>query len=186
MNAILHEYLNRFIVVYIDNILIYSSNRNDHIRQVKLVLQCLLEHHLYLKAEKCQFHLTTMHFLGYVIGPKGVQMVTAIIQAICSWPQSSTLKELQHFLGFANVNRWFIHNFSTVIAPVTSLLKGKPKNLPWTPEATEAFQQHKKAFTSAPILGHPDPNLPFVLEVDTSTQASSMCLLLKEIVCGRA
>ncbi len=90
------------------------------------------------------------------------------IQAVTEWPQPSTIKELQRFLGFANFYRHFIRNYSMIASPLTSLLKGKPSMLRWSNEATAAFNKLKSSFTSAPILKHPDPNLPFVLEVDAS------------------
>ncbi|KAL0204546.1 hypothetical protein M9458_002564 [Cirrhinus mrigala] len=95
-------------------------------------------------------------------------MDTAKIQAVTEWPQPSTVKELQRFLGFANFYRRFIRNCSTVASPLNSLLKGKPTKLEWTKEASRAFASLKEKFTSTPILKHPDPNLPFVVEVDDS------------------
>lgn len=93
-------------------------------------------------------------------------MDTSKIQAVTEWPQPSTVKELQRFLGFANFYRRFIRNYSMIASPLTSLLKGKPSKLKWTNKATSAFTKLKSSFTSAPILKHPDPNLPFVVEVD--------------------
>ncbi len=90
------------------------------------------------------------------------------VQAVTEWPQPSTVKELQRFLGFANFYRRFIRNYSTVVSPSTSLLKGKPTKLRWTGEANNPFITLKEKFTSAPILKHPDPSLPFVVEVDAS------------------
>ncbi|KAL0152607.1 hypothetical protein M9458_052330, partial [Cirrhinus mrigala] len=89
-------------------------------------------------------------------------------QAVTEWPQPTTIKELQRFLGFANFYRRFIRNYSTVASPLTSLLKDKPSKLKWTEEANQAFVSLKERFTTAPILRHPDPNLPFVIEVDAS------------------
>ncbi|KAL0177092.1 hypothetical protein M9458_025986, partial [Cirrhinus mrigala] len=97
-----------------------------------------------------------------------VKMDTLMVQAVTKWPQPSTVKELQSFLGFANFHRCFIRNYSTVASPLTSLLKGKPTKLRWTEEANRAFVSLKEKFTSAPILKHPDPSLPFIVEVDAS------------------
>ncbi len=90
------------------------------------------------------------------------------VRAVTEWPQPSTIKELQRFLGFANFYRRFIRNYSIVSAPLTSLLKGKPSKLKWTEEAKTAFTTLKEKFTTAPILKHPEPSLPFVVEVDAS------------------
>ncbi len=91
------------------------------------------------------------------------------VEAITSWPLPSSIKELQRFLGFSNFYRRFISNYSTITSPLTDLLKGKTKSLAWNPNATEAFNKLKHAFTSAPLLVHPSPKLPFVVEVDAST-----------------
>ncbi|KAK3551619.1 hypothetical protein QTP70_020827 [Hemibagrus guttatus] len=88
------------------------------------------------------------------------------ITAVTEWPRTTTVKELQRFLGFANFYRRFIRNYSITAVPLTSLLKGKPSRLKWTENATQAFTNLKNSFTTAPILKHPDPNLPFVVEVD--------------------
>lgn len=90
------------------------------------------------------------------------------IHAVTELPRPYTIKELQRFLGFANFNRCFIRNYSLISAPLTSLLKGKPSKLIWSNTAQEAFKTLKTSFTTAPILKHPDPNLPFIVEVDAS------------------
>ncbi|KAK3566613.1 hypothetical protein QTP86_001494 [Hemibagrus guttatus] len=91
------------------------------------------------------------------------------VQAVTEWPSPTTVKELQHFLGFANFYRRFIRNYSSVAGPLTSLLKGKHRRLVWTDQAQAAFRQLKDCFTTAPILHHPDPDLHFVVEVDASS-----------------
>lgn len=90
------------------------------------------------------------------------------VKAVTEWPQPSTLKELQRFLGFANFYRHFIRGYSMIASPLTSLLRGKPSKLKWTEEASQAYNTLKERFTTAPILKHPDPDLPFVVEVDAS------------------
>ncbi|KAK3522484.1 hypothetical protein QTP86_015544 [Hemibagrus guttatus] len=99
MNEIFRDMLHRFVVVYIDDILIYSPNLSDHVDHVKQVLHQLRHYHLYLKLEKCEFHQSTTQFLGYVISPEGIQMDCDKVEAIKSWPQPSTVKNLQCFLG---------------------------------------------------------------------------------------
>ncbi len=91
------------------------------------------------------------------------------VDTIQTWPVPSTIKELQRFLGFSNFYRRFIQNYSTITSPLTSLLRNKPKSLSWTPAANEAFENLKDTFTHAPILVHPDPQKPFIVEVDAST-----------------
>ncbi len=104
-NEVFRKFLHQFVIIYIDDILIYSQNQAEHCRHVEQVLQKLREHHLYLKLEKCEFHRTTIQFLGYVISTQGVQMDNNKLQAIRDWSMPSSVKELQRFLGFANFYR---------------------------------------------------------------------------------
>ncbi|KAK3506450.1 hypothetical protein QTP70_000624 [Hemibagrus guttatus] len=161
MNEIFQDMLHRFVVVYIDDILIYSPNLSDHVDHIKQVLHRLRHYHLYLKLEKCEFHQSTTQFLGYVISSEGIQMDCAKVEAIKSWPQPGTVKDLQRFLGFANFYRRFISGYSDLTAPLTSLLCKKPKNLSWTSGAIEASRKLKAGFCN-------DPTRPFVVEVDAS------------------
>ncbi|KAL0172449.1 hypothetical protein M9458_032760, partial [Cirrhinus mrigala] len=169
MNKIYRDMLHQFVIIYIDDILIYSPPLQDHRRHVNQVLQRLREHHLYLKAEKCKFHKTTIHFLGYIVTPAGVQMDQRKVDAVRNWPLPTTIKEMQRFLGFANFYRRFISHYNQLSAPLTSLIRQKNKNLSRTPEAHQVFQDLKQAFCAAPALTHPDPNLRFVVEVDAAT-----------------
>ncbi|KAI2665917.1 Transposon Tf2-9 polyprotein [Labeo rohita] len=110
---------------------------------------------------------TSISFLGYIIGQEGVAIDESKVRAILEWPQPRTVKELQQFLGFANFYRRFIRNFSTVAAPLTAMTKCSTSRLSWTSEAIQAFQNLKERFTS--ILHHPDPSIPFIVEVDASS-----------------
>ncbi|KAK3563471.1 hypothetical protein QTP86_030077 [Hemibagrus guttatus] len=164
-----HGHYEYRVIAYIDDILVYSNSPEEHVRHVREVLSRLQRHHLYVKLEKCEFHRTTVTFLGYVISQRGMEMDAVKVRSVTEWPAPTTIRELQRFLGFANFYRRFIRNYSTVAGPLTSLLRGKPKRLSWTDQARAAFQQLKDCFTSAPILRHPDPDLPFVVEVDASS-----------------
>ncbi|KAI2657384.1 Transposon Tf2-6 polyprotein [Labeo rohita] len=169
IHEVLREFLHHFVIVYIDDILICSKSEAEHHHHVAEVLQRLREHQLYLKAEKCSFHQSSVQFLGYVIDNHGVRMDEGKVKAVVSWPKPNSIKKLQRFLGFANFYRRFIKGYSHITNPLTNLLKGHPKTLNWTTEATTSFETLKKAFTQAPLLTHPDPDLPFVVEVDAST-----------------
>ncbi|KAI2659363.1 Transposon Tf2-8 polyprotein [Labeo rohita] len=169
MNEVFREFLHQFVIVYIDDILIYSRNMAEHRQHVQQVLHKLRQYQLYLKLEKCEFHQSSVYFLGYNISAEGVHMDQKKIDAILNWPPPSNVKELQRFLGFANFYRRFIQGYSSITAPLTSLLRGKPKHLTWNPAAHEAFQHLKHLFSTAPLLRHPDPGLPFTVEVDAST-----------------
>lgn len=180
MNEVFREFLHQFVIVYIDDILIYSKSLDKHHQHVQMVLSTLRKHQLFLKAEKCSFHQKSISFLGYEIDSRGVRMNTNKVEAITSWPIPRTIKELQKFLGFANFYRRFIQNYSSVAAPLTDLLKKGPKHLQWNERATLAFNHLKRIFTSAPLLLHPDPETPFVVEVDAST-AGAGAILSQEV-----
>ncbi|KAK3525664.1 hypothetical protein QTP70_003229, partial [Hemibagrus guttatus] len=176
IHEVLREFLHRFVLVYIDDILIYSQNLAEHRHHVAEVLKCLRAFQLFLKAEKCSFHQPSVQFLGYKIDSSGIQMDEGKVTAIRNWPTPTTVKELQWFLGFANFYRRFIQNYSSIANPLTSLLRNKPKLLSWSPSAEEAFTTLKKAFTTAPLLVHPDPEKPFIVEVDASTTGVGVVL----------
>ncbi|KAK3508883.1 hypothetical protein QTP70_012515 [Hemibagrus guttatus] len=169
MHEVLRDFLHKFVLVYIDDIFIYSWSMADHQRHVMKVLRRLRTYHLFLKAEKCLFHQPSVQFLGYVIDRSGVHMYEKKVAAVRDWPRPTSVKELQRFLGFANFYRRFIRGYSSVTSPLTNLLRNKPKSLTWTPAAMQAFDTLKQAFTTAPLLIHPDPELPFIVEVDAST-----------------
>ncbi|KAK3508000.1 hypothetical protein QTP70_010157 [Hemibagrus guttatus] len=169
IHEVLQEFLHRCVLVYIDDILIYSRSLAEHCRHVAEVLGCLREFQLFLKAEKCSFNQPSVQFLGYNISSSGIQMDEGKIIAVRDWPAPTTVKELQWFLGFANFYRWFIQDYSIIADPLTNLLRNKPKSLLWSPAAEGAFNTLKRAFTTAPLLIHPDPDKPFLVEVDAST-----------------
>ncbi|KAK3545988.1 hypothetical protein QTP70_018944 [Hemibagrus guttatus] len=137
INGVFQDLLGKGVIAYIDDILVYSSSMEEHVRMVREVLGRLQQHHLYAKLEKCEFHRSTVTFLGYVISRHGVEMDVVKVQAVTEWPAPNSV--------------------------------GKPKKLTWTDPARSAFQQLKNCFTTAPILRHPDPDLPFVVEVDASS-----------------
>ncbi len=169
INDVFRDMLNRWVIVYIDDILIYSTTLEDHIKQVRAVHRRLIDHQLYAKAEKCEFHQESVSFLGYVISSGGVAMDDKKIHSVVNWLQPTTLKELQRFLGFANFYRRLIRNFSTVAAPLTSMTKKGNQRLTWSPAAHQAFRTLKERFTTAPILHHPNPEQEFIVEVDASS-----------------
>ncbi|KAK3572273.1 hypothetical protein QTP86_030271 [Hemibagrus guttatus] len=127
INGVFQDILGKWVIAYIDDILVYSTSIEEHVRHVQEVLSRLQRHRLFVKPEKCEFHQSTMTFLGYVITRQGVEMDVTKVQAVTEWPSPSTVKELQRFLGFPNFYRRFICNYSSVAGPLTSLLKGKPR-----------------------------------------------------------
>src|SRR5436190_7368487 len=174
INDVIREYLDKFAVAYLDDILIYSNTLEEHIEHVRLVLKKLFAHGLFVKLEKCEFHVQKISFLGFVISPEGISMDPARISTISDWPIPRSVTDIQIFLGFANFYRRFIDGYSRVVMPITSLLrtKGNPP-FEWTPAAQEAFDRLKYLFTSAPILRHFDPDLQITLHSDSSGFALS-------------
>ncbi|KAJ1208721.1 hypothetical protein NDU88_004104 [Pleurodeles waltl] len=170
LNDVLREYLNIFAIVYIDDILIYSDNENEHVQHVKKILAALRKHHLYCKLTICEFHVTTVEFLGVILTPQGMVMAEKKVKAVSDWPTPKTVRDVQCFLGFAHFYRRFINHFSQTVAPITKLLRKKEKFV-WSPEADQAFSTLKEAFSTALVLTHPDANQPFIVEADASDVA---------------
>ncbi|KAK3509790.1 hypothetical protein QTP70_011158, partial [Hemibagrus guttatus] len=140
INGVFQDLLGKWVIAYIDDILVYSAPLEEHVLHVREVLSRLQQHHLYVKLEKREFHRSTVTFLGYVVSRRGVEMDEVKVRAVTDWSAPTTVRELQRFLGFANFYRRFIRNYSSVAGPLTSLLRGKPKKLTWTDQARAAFQ----------------------------------------------
>src|SRR5208282_128688 len=137
-----------------------------------MVLERLQEAGLCLKPSKCQFHVQEVTFLGFLVGPDGVKMDPAKVEAITSWPAPKSVHDVRVFLGLANFYRRFIKHFSKMATPMTALLrKTKIKRFRWTEEAQSSFDELSAAFTTAPVLRHFDPSLPTVVEADASDYA---------------
>ena len=175
INEQLHEYLDIFVVAYLDDILIFSKTEAEHIEHVKKVLAKLEKARLLLKPEKCEFHKEELAFLGYIVGRNGIRMDQGKVQAVLEWPAPTTIKETQAFLGFANFYRRFIEGYSRVAKPLTELTK-KDQGFKWTEEARRAFEELKARFTTAPILATFDPERKIILETDASDFAIGACL----------
>lgn len=130
---------------------------------------------LFLDVTKCEFHITEIPYLGFIISTHGVKMDPAKIKTILEWPQHACLKDVQSFLGFANFYRRFIYSYSTLVMPLVNLTK---KNTPWswTDDTQQAFNKLQSAFTSDIILLHYNPELPIVVETDASDYVSARIL----------
>ena len=151
MNHVFADVLDKFAVVYLKDILIFSTKPDEHTDNVREVLGCLRKHKLYANVEKCQFSVDTTEFLGFVISPSGISMPQSKVDAILEWPTPKTVKEIQSFLGFAKFYRYFISNYSDIIVPLTRLTrKGAPWD--WSNEADAAFNSLKESFTEPPVL----------------------------------
>src|SRR4051812_32720743 len=178
INLIFMEYLDKFVVVYLDDILIYSKNEQEHAEHLRLVLMKLREHRLYAKFSKCEFWLPEVTYLGHVISAKGIAVNPERVQAVLDWTPPESVKQVRSFLCLASYCRRFVENFSKVAKPLTKLLK-KDKKFLWTPKCEESFQELKRRLTSAPILAPPDTKMDFDIYCDASRQGLG-CILMQD------
>ncbi|QRW24193.1 Retrotransposable element Tf2 protein [Rhizoctonia solani] len=165
MNDLFRDLIDVTVVIYLDDILIFSEDPEDHPAHVREVLSRLMKNQLFCKLSKCHFHVTTVDYLGIVISPSGFSMDQRKVEAVTSWPQPRTVKQVQAFLGFVNYLQRFIPNFSSVARPLHNLTK---KETPWSWGDLEeaAFQELKTLVTQSPVLIHSNPKLPYYLETD--------------------
>ncbi|MBW0578590.1 hypothetical protein O181_118305 [Austropuccinia psidii MF-1] len=170
VNYIFADFLDIFVVVYLDYIMFFSSSEEEHVKHVASVLQRLRGNNLFSKDSKCVFHASSVEYLGYVVSSDGLNMDSSKVQQILNWPQPRNIKALQSFLGFSNFYLCFIKNYSKKITSLTSLLK-KDSPFIFNEEALSQFQIPKEAFTTAPILSHFNPSLPTIVETDASDYA---------------
>ena len=175
MNDVLRAFLRRFVLVFFDDILIYSSSWTDHLRHLRIVLSELRRHQLFVKRSKCAFGESSVAYLGHTISASGVAMDSAKVQAIVDWPVPRSARAVRGFLGLAGYYRKFVHNYGTVAAPLTALLK--KEGFCWNDDAAAAFTALKAAVTSAPVLAMPDFSKPFIVECDASSHGFGAVLI---------
>ena len=177
---ILAKKLDIFVIVYLNNILIYTEDiGQSYIDSVRWVLEQLRKHGLFANLKKCRFHQDEIRFLGFMVSFQGISMEEERIEAVKAWPEPKSIRDIQVFLGFANFYRRFIQGFSKIAAPLTSMLKttaGTPPRAAdnssfLTTEAKLAFLRLRQAFTEAPILHHFDPERYIRIETDASGYA---------------
>lgn len=167
MNAVLAPLLRKCVIVFIDDVLIYSKTLEEHVEHVKQVLQLLEQNQLYLKLSKCLFAKEKLEFLGHVISKQGVSTDPSKISTMQKWPAPGTVKELRRFLGMAGSYRKFVKHFGEIAKPLTNLLK-KGALFTWTSECQQAFQTLKQALTEALVLALPNFKKQFVVETYAS------------------
>jgi transposase InsO family protein len=173
INEALGDLLDITCVAYLDDILIYSDNVEEHEGHVRQVLERLRKYGLFAKLSKCEFSVTEVEFLGYIIGTAGVSMDPRRVATIREWKEPQSYREIQVFLGFANFYRRFVHRYSSVVVPMTDLLKGMQKGkksgpFHWPKEASDAFRKLQDCFTKAPMLQHYNPLCRLRMETDAS------------------
>ncbi|GJV04613.1 reverse transcriptase domain-containing protein [Tanacetum coccineum] len=177
MNKVCKPYLDKFVIMFIDDILIYSKTKEDHEVHLGLVLELLRKENLYAKFSKCEFWLQKVHFLGHVLNQNGIHEDPSKIEAVKNWKTPTTPSEIRSFLGLAGYYRRFIANFSKIAKPLTSLTQKNQKYV-WGVEQEEAFQTLKNNLCDAPILTLPDGVEDFMVYCDASNQGLG-CVLMQ-------
>ncbi|WVZ50239.1 hypothetical protein U9M48_001513 [Paspalum notatum var. saurae] len=160
MNSVFMEYLDKFVVIFIDDILIYSKTEEEHEEHLRLVLQKLREHKLYAKFSKCDFWIEEVKFLGHVISNGGIAVDQSKVSEVQNWKIPEDVKDIRSFLGLAGYYRRFIEGFSKIAKPMTALLEKNIK-FQWTSACQKAFEELKKRLTTAPVLTFPDMHKSF-------------------------
>ncbi|GJW17954.1 putative reverse transcriptase domain-containing protein [Tanacetum coccineum] len=167
MNRVCRPYLDKFVIVFIDDILIYSKTQEEHVEHLRLVLGLLKKEKLYAKFSKCEFWLREVQFLGHVINGNGIHVDPSKIEAVKNWKAPRTPTEVRSFLGLAGYYRRFIENFSKIAKSLT-ILTQKCKTFDWGEEQELAFQTLKDKLCNAPVLALPDGPEDFVVYCDAS------------------
>jgi hypothetical protein len=178
MNKVFMEYLDKFMVVFIDDILIFSKNEEDHDEHLCVVLQKLRENQLYAKLSKYKFWLKEVSFLGHIIFEGGISVDPSKVKDVLSWKTPQNISDIKSFLGLAGYYRRFIEGFSKFFKPMTELL-AKGNTFEWTPRRKTSFQEMKKRLTTAPVITMPDMEKPFSIYYDASSQGLG-CVLMQD------
>ncbi|KAL0560424.1 hypothetical protein IC582_000829 [Cucumis melo] len=178
MNSVFREFLDTFVIVFIDDILIYSKTEAEHEEHLRMVLQTLRDNKLYAKFSKCEFWLKQVSFLGHVVSKAGVSVDPAKIEAVTGWTRPSTVSEVRSFLGLAGYYRRFVENFSRIATPLTQLTR---KGIPfvWSKACEDSFQTLKQKLVTAPVLTVPDGSGSFVIYSDASKKGLG-CVLMQQ------
>jgi hypothetical protein len=178
MNKVFIEYLDKFVVVFIDDILVFSWNEEEHEEPLEVGKQKLREHQLYAKFSKYDFWLREVSFLGHIITDGGIHVDPSKVQDVLNWNPPKNVPKIRSFLGLAGYYRRFIEGFSKIVKPFTSLLE-KGKEFKWDADCQACFEELKKKLTTAPVLIIPDIHKGFDVYCDASRQGLG-CVLMQE------
>jgi hypothetical protein len=178
MNKVFMEYLDKFVLMFIDDILIFSKNEEEHDKHLCLVLQKLRENQQYAKLNKCEFWLKEVSFLGHIISEGGISVDPSKVNDVLSWKTPQNVSDIRSFLGLAGYDRRFIEGFSKISKPMMKLL-AKGKTFEWTPRRKACFQELKKRLTTSLVLTMPDVERPFSIYCDASRQGLG-CVLMQD------
>ena len=176
MNHVLCVFIEKFVVVYFDNILIYNKNLNDHLVYLKSVLDVLRKEGLFANMKQCIFCIDQLMFLGFVISVQGIQVDEEKIRAIQEWRSPINVGHVWCFHGLASFYRRFMKNFSTLATPLTEVIK-KNVDFKWNEEQEKAFQLLNQKLTNAPLLSLPNFNKTFEIECDASNVGIGVVLM---------
>jgi transposase InsO family protein/uncharacterized protein (UPF0335 family) len=171
VNRILGPFLDRFVVVYLDDILIFSRSRAEHEKHIQQVLEVLNDAQMILNLDKCQFFKPEVKFLGHILSKDGIKPDPSKIQKVLDWPPPRNITDVRGFINFAGFYRRYIQKFAKLALPLTDLMQGSPKkgsSVIWTSKEDDSFQKIKQALTSPPCLAHYDPGKPVYVDVDCS------------------
>ncbi|KAA3473725.1 Retrovirus-related Pol polyprotein from transposon 17.6 [Gossypium australe] len=178
INRVFQQYLDQFVVVFIDDILVYSKMEKEHDKHLRVVRQVLREKQLYAKFSKCEFWLREVAFLGHVVSAEGIRVDPRKIEAVLDWKPPRSVAEIRSFLGLAGYYRRFVEGFSLIAAPLTKLLrKGVP--FVWSEKQPESFEKLRKILTEAPILVQPEAGKLFTVYCEASHTGLG-CVLMQE------
>lgn len=166
MNTVFREYLRKFILVFFDDILIYSRTMEEHEQHLRVVMELMRKHCLLAKKSKCSFGCRKVEYLGHIISDQGVATDESKILAVKNWPQPKNIKHVRSFLGLTGYYRRFVHNYGAMARPLIEVIKGT--TFKWTIEAQGAFEKLKSAMITAPVLALPDFSKEFIIETDAS------------------
>ncbi|GKF28872.1 putative reverse transcriptase domain-containing protein, partial [Tanacetum coccineum] len=151
MNRVFHEYLDRFVIMFIDDILVYSETKEEHEDYLCIVLEILRQKKLYAKFSKCDFWLGQVAFLGHIVSVDGITMDHVKVEAITKWPRPTTVTEVRSFLGLAGYYRRFVERFSLLALPLTKVMRKREKFV-WNEEREKSYEELKRILVSSPVL----------------------------------
>lgn len=166
MNTVFRQFLRKFVLVFFDDILVYSKTQQEHVHHLSLVLSLMKDHQLFAKRSKCTFGCREVEYLGHVISSEGVATDAGKIEAVKNWPRPRTIKHVGSFLGLTSYYRRFVPHYGTLAKPLVNITK--EAGFTWSTDSQAAFEALKEAMISAPVLALPDFSKDFVVETDAS------------------
>ena len=178
MNWVFHPYLDQFVVVFIDDILVYSKDAQEHKHHLRITLQILRENQLFAKLSKCDFLLKEVSFLGHIVSADGIRVDPTKIEAVVSWKPPRNITEVRSFLGLAGYYRRFVQGFSVIASSLTRLLR-KGVKFEWDDKCQSSFERLKKILVEAPVLIQPTSGGDYTMNNDAS-RISLGCVLMQD------